>query len=595
MSEVKILSEKEHIRKRPGMYIGDTSTPIHLLTEVLDNALDEAINGYAKKVKLEIDKDHVIRVFDDGRGIPTQEITHEGKTYPAVVFLCTKLFSGTKFSSHNYKYMVGQHGVGLTVVNALSLWMNVYVDGKIFKFKDFEFKGIEKDGKWKEYSTVVEFRPNGKIFKSLEFDINPIKDRLRLVQAITGVDIQFNNEVIKVSSLEEFIREQLGISKDVPLFKISVSGKADENQDAEVDVYFTYDMSSKAGLSPHLKGSVNLRQAEGTYLTNVSTAVVSGLYDNIKNNQKFILTKEDLKTRLRLYTILKINEPHYDSQTKVRYVGPSLGKLLNKISEQAKKLYKDDYIKDAISQINDYKILRKANSLKKTKSTTKTRISIGSPLRDCSSHPGEVLYVVEGPSAGNTLTVARNPKVEAVFPMQGKIINAESNRLDKVVNNKFVNFLLEAIGVKKLGEPFEQRYKKIAVLADADPDGLQIALLVTILIYKLIPDVIKNGNLIVIQPPLYGAVKGKEFIPIYKIEDTKKYRDKGYNIHRFKGLGEMTSSQMEYVIRHGKKYTVRYTQEGEKLVKRLFSSSDAKRELLNIPEKEIEKVLFGIS
>ncbi len=594
--KIKILSEIEHIRTRPQMYIGDITSPQHLVTEVLDNSLDELINGFATRVDLNISKDSVVTIKDNGRGIPDYEMEYEGITNSSVFFLCTKLFSGTKFSLDDYKYLVGQHGVGLVVVNALSLWLEVHSKKYSYYFKDTKLIKVEPT-RFPDLGTVVRFRPNGKLFKSLNFDEEAFKDRLRLVQSIlSNLEIYYNDELCHSKTLDDFIKDKLSLSENTPLFKISISGKVDEKQDSDADVYFTYDMHGKAGLSPFLKGVVNLRQCEGTYLTSMSTAIVGGIYDNIKSNQKYILTKEDLKTRLRLFVNLKVTQPHFDSQAKVRYTGPDLDNILVKIQEESRKLFKSEkYIQNAVENINNYKILRRANQSSNNKNT-RIKISVGSPLRDCVNHPGKTLYIVEGPSAGNTLIRARDPKIEAVFPMQGKIINAESNRLDKVTNNKFVNYLLEAIGVRKLGEPITNlRYQKIAVLADPDSDGLQISLLVMILIYKLIPSIIKEGQFEIVQPPLYGAVKGKEFISIYNVRQIEEFRNNGYQIFRFKGLGEMTQEQMKKIITQGKRYTVNWTSEGEKLIKQLFLSSESKRQLLDISDEEISKALFGLS
>jgi len=351
-------------------------------------------------------------------------------------------------------------------------------------------------------------------------------------------------------------------------------------------------MSRKAPLALKSIGNVNLRLCEGTYLSNISSAISSGFRKSMP--KKFILERDDLKIRMRLFVNLRVNEPHFDSQTKVRYVGPSIKNLLDQITNEATALYKrSTEIQNDIEFINNYKILRKANA-SKNGSSSKVKLSTGNPLRACSSKFGKRLYIVEGPSAGNSLTQARDPKLEAVFPLQGKIINSESQTIDKVLNNKFVKFLLEAVGVRKIGETFNPKFEKYVILADADADGLQIGLLVMLIFYKIIPNIIKENRLIVLSPPLYGAIKGKEFIPLYKVTDLEEYQKKGYRTIRFKGLGEMTSEQMKVVIRKGKTRTVVWSDEAVKLIKDLFVNSKTKRDLLKITDDEIESHLFGI-
>ena len=590
MRKIKVLKGIDHVKKYPHMYIGETKTPDHLLTEVLDNALDEILNGYGDSLDLNINNDSVC-IKDNGSGIPLHEMEYEGEKNYSVYFLCRYLFSGTKFDDKSYDKKVGQHGIGLVAVNALSDWLHIETKNKRFIFENSELNKVENIAAIK--GSYICFKPSKQFFETTSFTPDIHINRLKWVKALfPEVKININNNPLEDIDLVEFVRNVLGLSEETPLFDIEIPGtRVDKGQVMTARILFTYDLADRAQLSPITLGIVNLRQAEGIFFNTIMNAIGKAILSKTNYSN---LTKDDLKVRLRLFVDLRVNTPAFDSQNKVRYVGPSIKKAEDKIVQAVRKLFDEsDYLRGVAEYINTYKLLKKANGSMKGNNSKKNKISLGSPLKDCAIHPGKRLYIVEGASAGNTLTQARDPKVEGVFPMQGKIINAESNALEKVLKNKFVTYLLEAIGVKKLGEAFTPRYEEFAILSDPDPDGLAIALLVTLVFYKLLPNLIKEGKLVVVKAPLYGYNKGKKFVPIYTVDEVKKLQQENIKIFRFKGLGEMTAMQLREIIHTGHVYKVKWTEEGAEHIRKLFSSSDEKRKLLSISQEEIEKILFS--
>jgi len=583
---LKILSELDHIRTRPGMYIGDTETPQHLLVEVLDNSLDEVINNYATKLDVNI-TNNVVSISDNGRGIPIQKLSFQGEERDSIEILCTKLFSGSKFDTDTYQYLVGMHGVGLVVVNALSDWLKVEVkkDKKVhvYNFSNGKLVDIKIEDIDNSWSTRISFKPAKKYFTSLDFDTDSIFKRLQLVASIHNCDITFNNNEVEKKELLTLIKEQLDLEPNQDLFKVSVEGKV-ANQKMQVESYFTYDLRPSAPISSKLLGVVNLRNCNGIYISNMATVLGYAVEKIIPKT--YIINKSDAIIRLRQFTVLKVSEPKFDSQTKERYVGPPLKEMFPKLQAAFEKEFKESqYLQDSLKAINDYKILRKTTSA--TKKTTK-KISVDSNLKDCLKIPGKRIFIVEGQSAGNPLSLARDVNTEAVYPLQGKLINGIIQRMDKVMENKQVKYLFEALGMTKIGDYFESRYEKIVLMSDADPDGNHINTLILTLLYQFTPFLIKEERVQILLTPLYGLVNKDHFEPLYVLPEKIK---SGYELLRFKGLGEMTGTQMKKILETAKYYDVKWQEDFD--LKELFDNIIIKRKLLEISDNEINLQLYG--
>jgi DNA gyrase/topoisomerase IV subunit B len=542
LSKIEVLEEIEHIRLRPGMYTV-TENPAHLLTEVIDNSLDELANGHADSISIDINSlSNNVVVTDNGRGLPKHQVTlPDGKTGDSVIVACTKLFSGGKFDLSNYETSIGLHGVGLVVLNALSNFLRIEIRDKedkdltfSYDFKDSQIINQTKLKNSEDWSTRVSFQINPKYFKSQIIPTQDIKTRLYLVAAkYPDSNIKLNNEKIPNLEFNTFCKGVLGIEKDVEVDTNSVSYKSEGKS---IEVFFTYEEDSK--LTPTIMGDVNLNLCNGTYLSTLTTLFYK-VVNEVVNDER--LTKSDVLNQLRLYSSLTISNPEFQGQQKDKCTS-DVGILVNKLYNDLKFTLNTFSFKERFTKIIESKEADKA--IKKIQKRGK-RLSGNNPIKDSLKIPGDILYLVEGDSAGGTLKTIRNRATEAVLPLTGKIANTINKDINQALSSDKMKYLLEAIGVGQN----KYRYDKIKILADGDPDGLHIGVLACIAIWKFAPDVINNGKLSVILPPLYGArKKGKTFIPIYKLEDTDTYKNQGYDIKRFKGLGEMQKEELKEVI-----------------------------------------------
>jgi DNA gyrase subunit B len=541
----KILGDIEHIQTRPGMYIGNTFSPNHLCYEVIDNSLDELVNNFANRITIDNPTSGHIIVTDDGRGIPIKKVLLEGKPVDSVVAACIKLFSGAKFDESAYSFAIGLHGVGLTAVNALSKSLSITIRDREFAgiFHHYQFENANfikkeelKNGKvlW---NTRVEFIVDPKYFTISNFNIEQIYDRMCLVASKTKKDqIYINEKKVPKGTFEQFIRSQLDIPEEIPVCKISKDN---------VDVYFTYDLNSQN--QSVINGDVNLHSCGGTYQANWNT-----VYSNCVIKKFGNITKYEALSNLRTYVTMYINEPSYDSQSKMNMT-KNISDIMQKMIPDINRQLSSKYIKECITTIMERRSLKRVTKVIKKK---KKRISADNGFKDCLNTPGDILYIMEGKSADGSLSQIRNKRTEAILPISGKILNVVKSSMEKAVNSKKFKFLLEVLGVqfnKKARNNY--RYNTIKILADADPDGLHISVLVILSLWYYAPQLIREQRVKVILPPLYGVVKGQKFIPIYDLADCSKY--KGHQILRFKGIGEMSPNQLEVIIRDQKKeYTI---------------------------------------
>jgi DNA gyrase subunit B len=587
--DIRVLDEIEHIQLNAGMYIGSTETPTHLIEEALDNALDEALAGYAKIIAIVIDtKKHHFMVLDSGRGIPIEDDT--------AITISSKLFSGAKFqdSKSAYKISSGLHGVGLVAVNALSTnyTVEIYRDKKHARF-DFEnaklknnliepFKGSAP------YSTKVEFIPDKKFFESLKPDYDRLRRRLTTASAEMPNDISFvliideKKEVFQLSEEEHFTNTCLNTKGEHPIDLVHLSSVAEPEK---FNILFTYEFSGSA--APKILSSVNLLPVEmgGTH--------VYAFYDVLK---EFFTAKakkygmkfqpNDVLYTLRAYFMLNLIEPKFSGQTKDRLTNrkTDFDRFTIDFKKQLESFAKEkeDMLVEILEKFQEYRYKLDASRLKKNGSGGRRASTQFTKLRDCTSRQGE-LYIVEGDSAGGSIIQSRNPKIHAILPLKGKSIPNVTTKKN-ILENKEVGELVKALGTG-VGPEFDIsniRYSKIICATDADHDGHHIACLVTMVIGILMPEIIKNGNYYLAQTPLFAINEGKTFIPLWNDVDVEKARAKGRTIQRYKGLGEMNPIQLKACLldEETRNLTqIDYSEDINQLVK-LFSSAEEKRKLV---------------
>ena len=568
----KTLSTIDAIRLRSEMYIGSKETPSHLLTEVLDNILDEITSDYANWGGFQHnEEDGSYWVYDNGRGIEIYDMKlHDGTIQDSLITLVTTIHSGSKFDNNDYDQgTVGMNGVGLVAVNALSEWLIVKTRDRknknvvyeyYFEDSNFKYRNIDNNNT-ESFSTIVAFKPNGLYFNSLEFDLRSFKERLLLCQSkLPNKQFFVNSKNIPKIDFDTFVRAKLNIKdKEYPIYKLEY--KFGKNN---IDLFITYDINEETINI----GDVNLRQCDGTYISNIQNMIKNALIEKLDNKKYPVETIQKIFTNgLKFYASVQLENPRFDSQSKTRMVTSIAKELLVPLKSNFSWLVSQKDILNIIYQIFDNKL--KKGFIKNTSSTK--YVSAANKLKDCLNHPGEILYITEGDSASGTLKQCRNIKNEAIFPLKGKVLNVEKASLNSLQKNEEIKWLLEAVG--------DNRFKYIKALADADADGDHINTLITILMYNLLPDYIKEGRFKIILPPLYGAKKNNKTELIYNKEDLIKYQT-GYQITRFKGLGEMNPDQLKTVIRSGKEYTVKFP-DNDKAIMDYIYNSDLKRQLLN--------------
>lgn len=578
---VRILNSIDSIRLRPGMFVGDTSNCNHLIHELIDNSLDEIRNKFGDTISLNFSKNGDVLICDNGRGLPSGETIDEntGEKVDALESLFTKLHSGTKFSfdSDQLESLFGQNGVGLVAVNALSEYVEVLSKKNHYRFVDSKLVVKETVDPSDIWSTQIMFRPNKQYFDSIVPDYNTFLLRCRLAQAkLENIKFIFNKKELKRESLSDFVRNVLHISKNTPLFECSFKTTKMKVVEPVTNKEFVLPGSIVAFITYEpgetvITGDVNLRFCDGVYINNVINIIKANLLSKL--DKKYSKTPERfLIEGLRLYISLQMPFPKFDSQTKTRMISDVKKEIIDgQFESKIIKILGEQYIKDTVSKI----LSQKLNNITKI---VKKKISSENKLCDCSQQPGDVLYIIEGDSAAAPVRECRDASREAYLPLRGKVINIEKQSLHKIKENKEIKNIIEAIGAPP------HRYEKIKIVADADPDGLHINVLVILLINKFFPDIIKEGRLSVVLPPLYGAYKNKTFIPLYNITDANKYAEFGYSIQRFKGLGEMNSDQMRAVFDSETEYVISGSSHLDELLK-IITNSDVKRQYLNLEEE----------
>ena len=573
--QIQILEGLEAVRKRPGMYIGSTSSRglHHLVYEIVDNAVDEALAGYCDTIDVQINSDNSITVVDDGRGIPVDIQKKAG--LPAVEVVFTILHAGGKFGGGGYKVSGGLHGVGASVVNALSEWLEVevYHGGKVYKQRYERGKTmyplkIVGDCPSDKHGTKVTFLPDKTIFEETVYDYDTLKIRLRETAFLTkNLKIILRDD--REDKKEKVFHYEGGIKEfvtylnrsNVPLYDnvIYCEGKKDN---VLVEVAMQHNDSYTENIYSFVN---NINTPEGgTHLTGFRNALTKTFNDYGRKNKLLkdnepALTGEDIREGLTAIISVKIEEPQFEGQTKQKLgnseargaVDSVVSEQLTYFLEQNPSVAKTIIEKSVLAQ-RARAAARKARDLTRRK-TVLDGLSLPGKLADCSSkHPEECeIYIVEGDSAGGSAKTARDRATQAILPLRGKILNVEKARLDKIYGNAEIKAMITAFGTG-IHEDFDiskLRYHKIIIMTDADVDGAHISTLLLTFIYRFMPELIKQGYVYLAQPPLYKLEKNKKVWYAYSDEELSNIinevgRDGNNKIQRYKGLGEMDAEQL---------------------------------------------------
>ena len=573
-SQIQILEGLEAVRKRPGMYIGSTSAKglHHLVYEIVDNSVDEALAGYCDHIEVTINKDNSITVVDNGRGIPVgiQAKAHK----PAVEVVFTILHAGGKFGGGGYKVSGGLHGVGASVVNALSEWLevNVYVDGYEY-YQRYE-RGkvmceLQKIGPTEKRGTTVHFLPDKEIFEETVFDYKVLKQRLREIAFLTKglrislTDVREEEPILSSFHYEGGIREYVAYlnKANTPLYDEIIYCEGEKD-----GVLVEVALQHNDGYNENVYSFVNniTTPEGGTHLVGMRSALTKTFNDYARKNKLLkdneqSLTGEDIREGLTAIVSIKIGEPQFEGQTKQKLgnseargavesivsdklcvfleQNPAIGKLIVEKSVMAQRA------RDAA---------RKARDLTRRKGALDS-MSLPGKLADCSDKdPAKCeIYIVEGDSAGGSAKTARSRATQAILPLRGKILNVEKARLDKILVNNEIKAMITAFGTG-IHEDFDitkLRYHKIIIMTDADVDGAHISTLLLTFLYRFMPDLIREGYVYLAKPPLYKIERNKKEWYAYSDDElnailTEIGRDQNNKIQRYKGLGEMDAEQL---------------------------------------------------
>ena len=574
---ITVLEGLEAVRKRPGMYIGTTSERglHHLVWEIVDNSVDEALAGYCNKIEVKILPDNIIEVVDNGRGIPTDIHPKYGKS--ALEIVLTVLHAGGKFENDNYKVSGGLHGVGVSVVNALSEWLEVEVrkEGNVY-YQKYHRGKPEEDVKIigsceaSEHGTTVRFKADGDIFETLVYNYFTLSNRLKeLAYLNKGLTIVLSDlrkeekkeEIYKFDGgildfLNEIVKEEATII-DKPFYVSS------EQDNVGVDVTFTYTTSQNEVIYSFVN-NINTHEG-GTHVQGFRTALTKVINDvgkaqGLLKDKDGKLMGNDIREGVVAIVSTKIPQPQFEGQTKGKLGNSEVSGIVNSIVSSSLKIFLED--NPAITKIVVEKIL---NSKKAREAAQKARelvlrksvLEVGSlpgKLADCTSKKAEEceIFIVEGDSAGGSAKQGRDRYNQAILPLRGKIINVEKAGLHKSLESSEIRAMVTAFGTS-IGDTFDiskLRYGKIILMTDADVDGAHIRTLILTFLYRYMRELINEGNIYIACPPLYKVSSGKQIIYAYNDLELKNILgqmnqdNKKYTIQRYKGLGEMNPEQL---------------------------------------------------
>ncbi len=608
--QITVLEGLAPVRKRPGMYIGNTASEglHHMIWEVVDNSIDEAMSGFCKNITIELKPDHMVSVIDDGRGIPVEK--HKQTKKSALETVLTILHAGGKFGEGGYKVSGGLHGVGVSVVNALSKYLRAEVkrDGKLWaqEYSQGKVKGAVKPvGKAKGTGTTITFQPDPEIFTVLDYNLQTVLDHLRQQAYLTkGTKITVIDRRTTKRGEEPFtyiFYFEGGIASYVQHLNAHKAAKHQstfyvekESGDMKVEVALRYTEEYKETIFSFAN---NIFTTEGgMHLTGFRTALTRTL-NNYARKQGYLkekdenLTSDDVKEGLTAVISVKLKEPQFEGQTKAKLGNVEAKSAVDTVTSDGLQIFLEEHPKDAEAILGKCILASRARLAARTARESVLRkgalegMTLPGKLADCSSRNAEdsELYIVEGDSAGGSAKQGRDRNFQAILPLRGKILNVEKARLDKMLANNEIKSLIIAMGTN-IGEQFDiegLRYGRIIIMTDADVDGAHIRTLLLTLFYRYFPEIIKGGHLFIAQPPLYRINIGKDFKYVYneavleKMKDelmkqkssSKVKKDKKVevtdqpggeaveigdetsasgtiNVQRYKGLGEMNPTQL---------------------------------------------------
>ena len=568
--QIQILEGLEAVRLRPGMYIGSTSERglHHLVYEVVDNSIDEALAGFCTEINVTIESDNSITVSDNGRGIPV-DMHESGK--PAVEVVLTVLHAGGKFGDGGYKVSGGLHGVGVSVVNALSKSMEVEVrrDGKIYRItfsRGVTVKPLEIIGSAQDTGTKVHFLPDDEIFTVKEFNFDTLKHRLRELAFLNnGIKIFLNDE--RTGEKKEFhfdggiksFVEHLNRKKEkINPQPIYFNGRRD---DAVVEVAMQYTDDFRENIFSYVN-NINTEEG-GMHLAGFRTALTKVANDfakrhNLLKSNDSTLSGEDVREGLTAVISVKLHNPQFEGQTKTKLGNVEIRSLVSAVvNESLSEFFEENpaitkqILEKAVMAARAREAARKARELTRRKNALEIS-SLPGKLADCSvKDPDQAeIYIVEGDSAGGSAKQGRDRRFQAILPLRGKILNVEKARLDKIFANAEIRTMITAFGTG-ISEDFDlskRRYGKIIIMTDADVDGAHIRTLLLTFFYRYMKPLVEHGHVYIAQPPLYQIRKGKNHWYTYSDEELAKKLDEvgrdGATVQRYKGLGEMNPEQL---------------------------------------------------
>ena len=572
--QIQVLEGLEAVRKRPAMYIGSTGEAglHHLVYEVVDNSVDEAMNGHCDTINVMLHSDGSCSVKDNGRGIPIDD--HPQYNVPAVEIVMTKLHAGGKFDSDTYKVSGGLHGVGVSVVNALSTWATVEIhrDGGIYtqkyKIGNLDSK-LERIGDSDDHGTTVRFMPDSSIFETIQFDFSTLRYRLReLAYLNAGITITISDEGGKsetfqyaggISEYVTYLNEGKTSLMNKPLF---VSGEKDQIQ---VDAALQWTTAFRENIHT-FTNNIATREG-GTHLSGLKTALTRTINNAARKRKQLkdkdpVLDGYDVREGLTAILSVKVPEPQFEGQTKTKLGNSEVKGIVDTImTECLSDFFAENPTDSQIIISKCIQAFQAREAAKKARDLTRRKGILeggGLPgkLADCQSKDPTVseIFIVEGDSAGGTAKQGRDRATQAILPLRGKILNVEKSRIDKILANTEVMALITAMGCNITGveeeEEFEldsARYHKLIIMTDADVDGAHIRTLLLTFLYRHMQGLIHAGYVYVAQPPLYKVTKGKKLEYAYddvQLERITSEFGSGYSISRYKGLGEMNAEQL---------------------------------------------------
>ena len=572
-NQIQVLEGLEAVRKRPGMYIGSTSLRglHHLVYEIVDNSIDEALAGFCKNIKVTIHKDNSITVEDDGRGMPVG--IHPKLQIPTIEVIMTVLHAGGKFGGGGYKVAGGLHGVGASVVNSLSELCDVEVkrDGYVWTESFSRGKvttGFKQVGTTQDHGTKIHFKPDHEIFDELDFDYDTLSQRLRELAFLNkGIRIILKDERDDkehefyyeggIKSFVEYLNRNKGKIHNEPIY---IDGTKD---DCVVEIALQYNDTYNENLFSFAN---NIDTVEGgTHLVGFKSSLTRVLndyakrYGFLKENDKN-LSGEDVREGLTAVISVKITDPQFEGQTKTKLGNSEVRGIVESITTETISSFLEEnpsvsksIIEKALSASRAREAAKKARELTRRKSVLEST-SLPGKLADCSSkNPEECeIYIVEGDSAGGSAKQGRDRKFQAILPLRGKIMNIEKQRLDKILNSEQIKAMITAFG-GGIGKDFDVskiRYHKMIIMTDADVDGAHIRTLLLTFFYRYMKELVEEGHVFIAQPPLYRVKKGKSEHYTYSDKELENLlnelggKDNNTDIQRYKGLGEMNAEQL---------------------------------------------------